>query len=31
MIPVFDRIDHIHVYATDRNQAEQWYADVMGL
>ena len=30
MIPAFDRIDHIHVYATDRNRAEQWYADVMG-
>ena len=30
MIPVFDRIDHIHVYATHRNKAEQWYADVMG-
>ena len=30
MIPVFDRIDHIHVYATNRNKAEQWYADVMG-
>jgi catechol-2,3-dioxygenase len=31
MIPVFDRIDHIHVYVTNRNKAEQWYADVMGL
>jgi catechol 2,3-dioxygenase-like lactoylglutathione lyase family enzyme len=30
MIPAFDRIDHIHLYATNRNQAEQWYADVMG-
>jgi catechol-2,3-dioxygenase len=30
MIPTFDRIDHIHVYATNRNKAEQWYADVMG-
>ena len=30
MIPAFDRIDHIHVYATDRNKAEQWYATVMG-
>src|ERR1700748_546742 len=30
MIPAFDRIDHIHLYATDRNNAEQWYADVMG-
>jgi len=30
MIPAFDRIDHIHVYATNRNRAEQWYADMMG-
>ena len=30
MIPAFDRIDHIHVYVTNRNKAEQWYADVMG-
>ena len=30
MIPVFDRIDHIHLYAANRHRAEQWYADVMG-
>jgi catechol 2,3-dioxygenase-like lactoylglutathione lyase family enzyme len=30
MIPAFDRIDHIHLYATNRNKSEQWYADVMG-
>jgi len=30
MIPAFDRIDHVHLYATNRSQAEQWYADVMG-
>ena len=30
MIPAFDRIDHIHLYAANRNQAEQWYGDVMG-
>ena len=30
MIPAFDRIDHIHLYATNRNSAEQWYADLMG-
>ncbi|MBW8758207.1 MAG: VOC family protein [Burkholderiales bacterium] len=30
MIPIFDRIDHIHVYVANRNKAEQWYADVMG-
>ena len=31
MIPAFDRIDHIHLYATNRDKAEQWYADVLGL
>ena len=31
MIPAFDRIDHIHVYVTDRIKAERWYAEVMGL
>ncbi len=30
MIPVFDRIDHIHLYAGNRAKSEQWYADVMG-
>ncbi len=30
MIPAFDRIDHIHIYAANRPKAEQWYADVMG-
>jgi len=30
MIPVFDRIDHIHVYVSNRNRAEQWYAEMMG-
>jgi catechol-2,3-dioxygenase len=30
MIPVFDRIDHIHVYASNRNKSEQWYAEMMG-
>ena len=28
MIPVFDRIDHIHLYVANSNKAEQWYADV---
>src|ERR1700750_260692 len=27
MIPALDRI---HLYATNRNKAEQWYADLMG-
>jgi catechol 2,3-dioxygenase-like lactoylglutathione lyase family enzyme len=31
MIPTFDRIDHIHVYVTDRTASERWYAEVMGL
>ena len=31
MTPTFDRIDHIHLYATHRDKAEQWYADVLGL
>jgi len=31
MIPTFDRIDHIHVYVTDRAASERWYAEVMGL
>ena len=31
MTPTFDRIDHIHVHVADRNRAEQWYADVLGL
>ena len=30
MIPAFDRIDHIHLYASNRDKAEQWYASVMG-
>jgi len=30
MIPTFDRIDHVHVYAADRAKAERWYAEVMG-
>ncbi|GAB3255923.1 VOC family protein [Chitinimonas naiadis] len=31
MIPSLDRVDHIHVYVTDRTAAEQWYGRVMGL
>lgn len=26
-----ERIDHIHVFVSDRAAAERWYADVMGL
>ncbi len=26
-----ERIDHVHVYVTDRQLAEQWYADVLHL
>jgi len=29
--PSLDRIDHIHVYVTDREVAEQWYGEVLGL
>lgn len=31
MTPELDRIDHLHVYVTDRNAAESWYSDVLGL
>lgn len=30
MIPVFQRIDHVHVYVADRAAAEAWYASVLG-
>lgn len=30
MIPALDRIDHIHVYVSDRAAAERWYARVLG-
>jgi catechol-2,3-dioxygenase len=30
MIPASDRIAHIHIYAANRNKAEQWYGEVMG-
>ena len=30
MIPAFQRVDHIHVYVTDRVAAEAWYASVLG-
>ena len=31
MTPSLDRIDHIHVYVTDREVSEQWCDEVLGL
>lgn len=31
MTPSLDRIDHIHVFVTDREVSEQWYREVLGL
>ena len=31
MAPTLERVDHIHVFVSDRGAAESWYADVMGL
>lgn len=31
MTPTLQRIDHIHVYVSDRNAAEHWYRSVLGL
>ena len=31
MAPSFQRIDHVHVFVSDRVAAEAWYARVMGL
>ena len=31
MTPKLDGIDHLHVYVTDRDEAESWYADMLGL
>ena len=31
MTPILDRVDHIHVYVTDREVSEQWYEEVLGL
>jgi catechol 2,3-dioxygenase-like lactoylglutathione lyase family enzyme len=31
LIPPLDRIDHIHVYVANRERAERWYRDVLGL
>lgn len=30
MIPALSSIDHVHVYVSDRAQAEAWYEDVLG-
>lgn len=31
MAPAIDRVDHIHVYVTDREAAERWYSKTLGL
>jgi len=30
MIPAIERIDHIHVFVSNRDRAERWYHDVLG-
>jgi catechol 2,3-dioxygenase-like lactoylglutathione lyase family enzyme len=30
MTPSLQRIDHIHIYVSDRNAAEAWYRNVLG-
>ncbi len=30
MPPTLERVDHIHVFVSDRTASEQWYASVMG-
>ena len=30
MAPTLERVDHIHVFVSDRAASEQWYAKVMG-
>tara|TARA_R110002072_G_scaffold56097_4_gene145522 strand:+ start:2773 stop:3135 length:363 start_codon:yes stop_codon:yes gene_type:complete len=27
----FEKIDHIHIYVTDRSQAEIWYQNILGM
>ena len=29
-MPELEKIDHVHVYATDRLEAEKWYEEVLG-
>ncbi len=31
MAPSIDRIDHVHVFVSNRERAERWYQDAMGL
>ncbi len=31
MLPVLERLDHVHVFVTDRTAAEAWYRDVLDL
>ena len=31
MAPTLERVDHVHVFVSDRAASEQWYAKVMGL
>lgn len=30
-VPAFLRLDHVHVYVSDRVAAERWYGEVLGL
>jgi catechol 2,3-dioxygenase-like lactoylglutathione lyase family enzyme len=31
MAPAIDRIDHIHVFVSNRERAERWYQEALGL
>ena len=31
MPPSIDRIDHVHLFVSERGRAERWYQDVLGL
>ena len=31
MIPCLEKIDHVHVYVSNREAAVKWYADVLGM
>jgi catechol-2,3-dioxygenase len=31
MAPSIDRIDHVHVFVSDRERSERWYQDALGL
>jgi catechol-2,3-dioxygenase len=30
MPPLFERIDHIHIFVSDRAASERWYREVLG-